>query len=137
MLEALKPFDELARMNELQDLRLLDSPPEERFDRLTRLAIRLFGVQTALVSLVDHERQWFKSRQGLEAPEAPRSISFCGHAILNEGPFVIEDASKDARFADNPQVTGGPCILCRYAAQGPKWLQGWDVLSDRPCGAKL
>ena len=89
-------------MNELQDLRLLDSPPEERFDRSTRLAIRLFGVQTALVSLVDHERQWFKSRQGPEAPEAPRSISFCGHAIMNDGPFVIEDASKDARFADNP-----------------------------------
>ena len=97
-------------MNELRDLRLLDSPPEERFDRLTRLAVRLFGVKTALVSLVDHERQWFKSRQGLDALETPRNISFCGHAILNNGPFVIEDASKDARFADNPLVTGEPCI---------------------------
>ena len=113
-------------MNELQDLRLLDSPPEERFDRLTRLAVRLFGVKTALVSLVDHERQWFKSRQGLDAPEAPRSISFCGHAILNNGPFVIEDASKDARFADNPLVTGGPCIRF-YAGMPLKGPNGYKV----------
>lgn len=110
MLEPLKPLDEPARLAELQDLCLLDTPPEERFDRLTRLACRLFGVQTALVSLVDDERQWFKSRQGLDVAETPRNISFCGHAILNDGAFVIEDASSDVRFADNPLVTGGPCI---------------------------
>ncbi|MBC7705825.1 MAG: PAS domain-containing protein, partial [Rhodoferax sp.] len=126
MLEPLKPLDESARMNELQDLRLLDTPPEERFDRLTRLAIRLFGVQTALVSLTDHDRQWFKSRQGLEVSEAPRSISFCGHAILNDGPFVIEDASSDARFADNPLVTGGPCVRF-YAGMPLKGPNGYTV----------
>ena len=126
MLEPLNPFDEPARLAELQGLHLLDSLPEERFDRLTRLAIRLFGVKTALVSLVDHERQWFKSRQGLDAPETPRNISFCGHAILNDGPFVIEDTSSDARFADNPLVTGGPCIQF-YAGMPLKGPNGFKV----------
>ncbi len=110
MLAPVKPPDEHARLDDLLASRLLDSPPEERFDRLTRLARKLFGVQTALVSLVDKDRQWFKSRQGLDASETPRDISFCGHAILQDQPFVIEDASKDARFADNPLVTGGPHI---------------------------
>ncbi|MDP3356526.1 MAG: ATP-binding protein [Polaromonas sp.] len=126
MLEPLNPLDETARLAELLDLRLLDSPPEERFDRLTRLAIKLFGVKTALVSLIDHERQWFKSRQGLDAPETPRNISFCGHAILNDGPFVIEDASSDARFADNPLVTGGPCIRF-YAGMPLRGPNGFKV----------
>lgn len=104
------PLDEHARLDELLALQLLDSPPEERFDRLTRLARHLFGVQTALVSLVDRDRQWFKSRQGLDASETPRDISFCGHAILQDQPFLIEDASKDVRFADNPLVMGAPHI---------------------------
>ena len=104
-------------MASLRSLGLLDTPPEERFDRITRLAQRLFGVQTALVSLVDEDRQWFKSRQGLEAVETPRAISFCGHAILGEDTMHVADASADARFADNPLVTGAPHI--RFYAGHP------------------
>lgn len=104
------PPDESERVAELRDLGILDTPPEERFDRYTRLASRLFGVPTALVSLVDSNRQWFKSRVGLDAPQTPRDVSFCGHAILNDDPLVINDAKEDPRFAQNPLVTGDPNI---------------------------
>jgi diguanylate cyclase (GGDEF)-like protein len=89
---------------------LLDSAPEDRFDRITRMVKRMFDVEICLVSLVDSDRQWFKSRQGLDACETPREISFCGHAILEEQAFVIEDALLDLRFADNPLVTEEPHI---------------------------
>ena len=104
------PNDEESRLAELHGLELLDSPAEERFDRFTRLARRLFGVPIALVSLVDSDRQWFKSRQGLDAEETPREVSFCGHAVLEDALFVVEDTRDDARFADNPLVTGAPHI---------------------------
>lgn len=94
----------------LHSLRIMDTPAEERYDRLTRMARRLFGVQIALVSLVDSNRQWFKSKQGLEACETSRAISFCGHAILKPGAFVVPDATADSRFADNPLVSGPPHI---------------------------
>jgi PAS domain S-box-containing protein len=111
------PPDEAHRMTALEELKLLDTPPEERFDRLTRLAARTFDIPIALVSLIDRDRQWFKSRHGLEAPETARDISFCGHAILREEPLVIENALNDERFADNPLVTGGPNI--RFYAGAP------------------
>ena len=104
------PADEQARLAALQELRILDTPPEERFDRITRIACDLFQVPIALVSLVDADRQWFKSRAGLDASETPRSVSFCGHAILGAAPFVVENAREDERFADNPLVTGHPDI---------------------------
>lgn len=104
------PHNEKDRLSELRDLGLLDSEAEERFDRFTRLAKRLFDVPMALISLVDSDRQWFKSRQGLDATETPRDVSFCGHAILGSETFVVENASEDARFADNPLVTGDPNI---------------------------
>ncbi len=104
------PLHEAERLDALRALGVLDTPPEERFDRLTRLARRMFGVETALVSLVDDERQWFKSRAGLAAHELPRSASFCGHAILGDGVFCIPDTFRDARFADNPLVVGEPFI---------------------------
>jgi diguanylate cyclase (GGDEF)-like protein len=104
------PDDEAARVAALRALNILDSAPEERFDRLTRLAKRLFGVPIALVSLVDAERQWFKSCVGLEASETTREISFCGHAILSDDVFLIPDASRDGRFHDNPLVVGEPHI---------------------------
>ncbi|NHZ79184.1 PAS domain S-box protein [Massilia sp. CCM 8695] len=110
MLEAPVPADESARMAALCGLNILDTLPEERFDRITRTAQRLFGCPIALVTLVDSERQWFKSRLGLDAPETPRNISFCGHAILRNFPFVIPDAAADPRFADNPLVLGPPHI---------------------------
>ncbi len=102
--------DEAARLATLQALKVLDTPPEERFDRFTRLARRMFGVPIALVSLVDADRQWFKSRQGLEASETPREISFCGHAIHGSDVMVVPDAERDERFADNPLVTHDPSI---------------------------
>jgi diguanylate cyclase (GGDEF)-like protein len=105
-----KPADESTRIDTLRALNILDTAPEERFDRLTRLAKRLFGVPIALVSLVDEERQWFKSAQGLEAAETPRDISFCGHAILGEDIFMVPNAALDVRFHDNPLVVDNPNI---------------------------
>ncbi|WNG29305.1 GAF domain-containing sensor histidine kinase [Cystobacter fuscus] len=97
---------EEARLAALDALEILDTQPEAGFDDLTRLASRLCAMPIALVSLVDHSRQWFKSRVGLAAQETPRDIAFCAHAILDERPFVVEDARQDERFHDNPLVTG-------------------------------
>ncbi|MCA1855648.1 EAL domain-containing protein [Massilia oculi] len=102
------PVDEAQRLAALHATRLLGSAPEESYDRVTRTATRLFGVPIALVSLVDRDRQWFKSRTGLETPETPRDISFCAHAILADEGLVVPDAARDPRFADNPLVTGEP-----------------------------
>ena len=104
------PLDETARLMSLHSLRLLDTPEEDRFDRITRMARRLFGVEICLISLVDSNRQWFKSKQGLEACETSREISFCGHAILQDELFIVQDASTDSRFVDNPLVTQNPNI---------------------------
>jgi len=110
MIEPPVPVDELLRLETLRNLKILDTDPEERFDRITRLARRIFGTPIALVSLVDSDRQWFKSRQGLEASETPRDISFCGHAILEEQTMVVNDTHADERFEDNPLVTADPNI---------------------------
>lgn len=104
------PENESKRLDTLRSLNILDTSAEERFDRLTRLAKRLFGVPIALISLVDSDRQWFKSCQGLDASETPRDISFCGHAILGEDIMVVEDATQDERFHDNPLVINDPGI---------------------------
>ncbi|GAB1269292.1 hypothetical protein NBRC116493_25450 [Aurantivibrio infirmus] len=104
------PENESERLNDLLSLCLLDTPREERFDRLTRMAQKFFSVDFCLVSLVDEHRQWFKSNQGLDATETPRDISFCGHAILSSPPLIVEDTLLDARFSDNPLVTGPPNI---------------------------
>ena len=117
MIEPLIPADDADRVAALASLQILDTPPEERFDRLTRLATHVFSVPIALVSLVDAERQWFKSCIGLEGRETDRSISFCGHAINEPTTFVVEDASLDARFSDNPLVTGEPFV--RFYAGHP------------------
>lgn len=110
MIKPAIPSDESRRLQTLRDLRLLDTPPEERFDRVTRLAKQVFSTPIALVSLVDADRQWFKSRQGLEAKETSRDISFCGHAILENEIMVVNDAKTDLRFSDNPLVCGDPRI---------------------------
>lgn len=104
------PSDERTRLDTLRALNILDTSPEERFDRLTRLAKRLFGVPIALVSLVDENRQWFKSRQGLDACETSRDVSFCGHAILSDEVLLVPDAAIDERFHDNPLVVNDPAI---------------------------
>ncbi|MGI9205956.1 MAG: sensor domain-containing diguanylate cyclase [Woeseiaceae bacterium] len=110
MIKPPTPVDELLRLETLRNLKILDTDSEERFDRVTRLAKRIFGVPIALVSLVDADRQWFKSRQGLDASETPREVSFCGHAILNDETMVVKDAHEDERFSDNPLVTEEPSI---------------------------
>lgn len=109
-------WKESERIQALHDLNVLDTPPEERFDRLTRLARRLFDVPIALVSLVDEDRQWFKSRDGLETTETPREWSFCTHAVEAGETLVVPDALADERFRDSPLVTDDPAIRF-YAGQ--------------------
>lgn len=111
------PPDEAERLASLRALGLLDTPPEERFDRITRIARTLFDVPIAAISLVDADRQWFKSRQGLGAEQTPREVSFCGHAILGSELFEIPDATRDERFRDNPLVAGEPNL--RFYAGAP------------------
>ena len=117
------PSDESTRLGSLLALNILDTPPEERFDRITRLAMRLFQVPIALVSLIDAKRQWFKSRQGWDLDEVPRGVSFCGHAILGNDVFVVPDATLDVRFYDNPLVTGDPNLRF-YAGVPLRGLSG-------------
>ena len=104
------PLNEEARLQALYRLNLLDTPPERAFDCVTRLALDALQVPIALVSLVDRDRQWFKSACGLEATETPRDIAFCAHAILSNDPLVVEDARREPRFADNPAVLGEPHV---------------------------
>lgn len=102
--------DEDARIALLKALQLFDSPPEDVFDRITRLASRLLDVPIALISLIDRDRQWFKSRVGIDVEQTPRSLAFCSHTILDSRPLVICDATEDVRFADNPLVLEAPHI---------------------------
>jgi len=111
------PLDEEARLKSLRALGVLDTEAEERFDRITRLAKNHFDVPIALVSIVDADRQWFKSRQGLKATETGREISFCGHTILSDQTFVVRDASTHSDFSDNPLVVDDPSI--RFYAGAP------------------
>ncbi len=104
------PTNEKERLLSLHALGLLDTQPEERFDRITRTATKIFRVPISTLTLVDAKREWFKSCQGLSEREGDRAISFCGHALLTEDVFVIPDTKKDERFADNPMVIGKPYI---------------------------
>jgi GAF domain-containing protein len=111
------PSDEAERLAALYELLILDTPPEERFDKVVAFAAAEFDAPIVLVTLVDKERQWFKANFGLNACETGRDISFCGHAILQPEIMVIPDALLDERFADNPLVTGYPNI--RFYAGAP------------------
>ena len=122
MQEPPRPADEPDRLHALRQLLILDTPPEERFDRLTAFAAEEFGVPTALLSLIDEDRQWFKSRVGMDPCETPRRISFCGHAILQNDIMVVPDVKQDERFFDNPLVTGEPHI--QFYAGAPLKLPG-------------
>ncbi|MDE2510550.1 MAG: CHASE3 domain-containing protein, partial [Elusimicrobia bacterium] len=117
MIPAPLPSDESERLTTLRSLGLLDTPAEERFDRIVRLAQNLFDVPIALISLVDADRQWFKAKQGLEADQTPRDVSFCAHAILGSEIMEVPDATQDERFWDNPLVTGAPDL--RFYAGAP------------------
>lgn len=114
------------RIQELQALGILDTDGEAAYDELTRLVTLVLGTEIALVSLVDEDRQWFKSRRGVAASETSRDVSFCAHAILEPDElFVVENALDDARFADNPLVTGAPEI--RFYAGMPIRAPGTDL----------
>ncbi len=111
------PTNEEARLRALLEYQILDSTPEISFDDLTRLASFICGTPMAIITLVDKDRQWFKSIIGLDAQETPRDISFCGHVIHDETFMTVEDALQDPRFHDNPLVTSGPNI--RFYAGAP------------------
>lgn len=120
------PENEHQRLAALHALQVLDTPAEEAFDRLTQLACDLFDLPVALVSLVDAERQWFKSHQGLTTSETCRDLSFCAHAVAQNKMLIIEDTLDDQRFADNPLVTGPPHIRF-YAGQPLQLSEGLPV----------
>lgn len=105
------------RLAALRRYKILDTFPEQSFERLTRLVANIFGTPIALISLLDEERQWFKSHYGLDATETPMDVSFCKHAIEGDEVFTILDATKDDRFAENGLVTGDPGI--RFYAGAP------------------
>ena len=104
------PLDESTRIEALRSLALLDTPAEERFDRVTRLARRIFDAPVLAIALVDSTRVWFKSSLGLAFPQIARDMSFAGHAIHASETFAVEDARRDARFSDNPLVTSEPFV---------------------------
>ncbi|MEA5416122.1 sensor domain-containing diguanylate cyclase [Synechococcus sp. BA-132 BA5] len=104
------PDNEAERQAALEEQHILDTESDEDFNRITRLASQMLGVPTALISLVDRQRQWFLSRVGLEATETPRDLAFCAHAICSDEVMVVNDATEDERFKDNPMVTGNPHI---------------------------
>lgn len=117
MIAAPTPDNEAERLAALYALLILDTPREERFDKIVAFAAAEFDVPIALISLIDSDRQWFKSSVGLSACETGRDVSFCGHAILRTDIMEVPDAAADVRFADNPLVTGPPHI--RYYAGAP------------------
>lgn len=114
---AAMPKNEVKRLKVLWQYDVLDTVPEEVFDDLADLAAHICEAPVAMISLVDENRQWFKARVGTSTKETSRDISFCAHAILNDGLLVISDATKDPRFSDNPMVTGPQKI--RFYAGAP------------------
>jgi diguanylate cyclase (GGDEF)-like protein len=139
MTTVVKPPDEARRLAALHALRILDTAPEPRFDRITRLAQRLFDTPMAMVTLIDSDRHWLKSEIGVGQKEGPREESFCAQAILDpSGPLVVEDARDDPRFAAFPSVLGDPGV--RFYAGQPVAAPGGEplgtlcVVDDKPRG---
>lgn len=118
MLRAQLPANEAERQQALDRLELLDTPADPCLDAMTRLARDMFGVQTALVTLVDRDRQWFKSRQGLDVAETPRSLSYCSYAVCTDMPLFINDSETDERFCGSEIAERNP---------GARFYAGWPL----------
>lgn len=130
------PKDEEARLGALHDLDILDTPLDPTFERITRLTKKMLDVPMVAISLVDKDRQWFKSEQGLNCEETSRDISFCGHAILQDQVFIVPDATKDERFHDNPLVVNEPHVKF-YAGypirtRGGKKIGSFCIMDTKP-----
>ena len=110
MLQPNIPNNEKQRLQALWSLGLLDTEPEERFDRITKRAVEEIKVPISTITLIDKDREWYKSCQGIHLKELPRNISFCAHALTSNQLLIVEDTLQDKRFVDNPQVTGVPYI---------------------------
>ena len=104
------PGNEGDRLKAVKSVGILDTKPEPRFDRITKVACNRLKAPISTISIIDEGREWYKSCQGLDAKEGPRNASFCGHAMLSDFIFIIEDTLKDERFADNPMVVNPPHI---------------------------
>ncbi len=121
-----KPSNEEKRLEALKKLNILDSMPEKQFDDITKLASIICGTPMTLITLIDENRQWFKSKIGLEGTETPRDVSFCRYAIMDDKVFEVENALKDSRFVNNPFVTGDPNV--RFYAGAPlKTEEGYNL----------
>lgn len=125
-MEAPLPSNEAERLQALHHYQILDTLPEACFDDISHLASEICNTPIALVSFIDSERQWFKSRKGLDVAQTPRDIAFCAHAILDTDLMVVADAHEDARFADNPLVTGDMAI--RFYAGAPLITDSGEAL---------
>lgn len=126
MKSAPKPRHETRRLNSLKSLNILDTLPEAEFDQITYLASQICNTPVAVISLVDENRQWFKSKIGLSASETSRDVAFCAHAILGTDVFIVPDATKDERFIDNPLVTGDTQVTF-YAGAPLKSPDGLEI----------
>lgn len=126
MLAAPTPDHEAERLAALYALLILDTPPEQRYDKIVAFAAAEFDMPIVLITLLDSNRQWFKSQLGVNVCETGRDISFCGHAIMQADVMEIPDALADPRFADNPLVTGDPHI--RFYAGTPLVLTSGHAL---------
>ena len=128
MIKAPIPIFEKDRICAVQDLKILDTKSEERFDRITKEATSKFSVPISTITIIDKDREWYKSVQGLKQREGPRDISFCGHALLHEDIYIVEDTTKDPIFKDNSMVIGEPFIRF-YAGKSL-----YDKASNLPVG---
>jgi signal transduction histidine kinase len=122
------PQNEASRLRTLRRYSLLDSLPEQEFDDITELASFICDTPISLISLVDEDRQWFKSKVGVEEQQTPRSESFCAHILISGKMLIVEDTLSDSRFADNPLVVGQPCI--RFYAGAPLVAPNGHILGS-------
>ena len=112
MLVAPLPHNEIERIDSLKSYDILDSLPEKDYDDITKLASEICGTPVSLISLIDDQRQWFKSAYGVDVRETPRDFAFCSHGILNPNEiFIVPDLREDIRFASNPLVAGEPHVV--------------------------